>query len=654
MNGIFLESETFDDLGEWTVDTQCIEAMGAMYLLAHGIGKPVRDARTEFHTREKKVWHVHVRTRDWTAVWKRGTPAGRFLLLIDETPLEQVLGTNGPEWNWQRAGSVELEAGRHCIALRDLTGFDARCDAVYLTSDAADLPPNDRAALSAFRRRICGTVIAEDPEEYDLLVCGGGYAGICAGIAAQRKGLKFKLIQDRPVLGGCGSSEVRVWTGGKVNLPPYTELGNIAAAISPIRGQPGDKKDAELFEDARKAVLFMFGEELLLNEVLLAVETDLADPRKITAIVTRSVRTGKETRRRAKLFADCTGDAVLSRLAGCETMYGSEGRDEFGESLAQEAPERMVMGHSTLWETRVRDRGITFPDIDWGIEFNDENALARFDCCWDWETGQYRDQVMEIERIRDYGLMTCYANWSFLKNRSRRKEEWKNMELEWISAIGGKRESYRVRGDLILTQNDLENKVPYEDATGAVTWSIDLHYPDPENRKKFGEAFQSCAYHRGIRTPYPVPYRCLYARDVRNLFLGGRCLSLSHVAFSSVRVMRTLGMLGEVIGMAAEICIRNACFPRDVYEKYLSELKESMRQGSPMNPPCAYDAGGGESYHFMRPVGIFGNETENCWIHFREDGLPINSIPDNLKENIAELNVVHQNGKRFGKEGSGS
>ncbi len=396
----------------------------------------------------------------------------------------------------------------------------------------------------------------------------------------------------------------------------------------------------------------MQGKELLLNEVLLAVETDPADPRKIAAIITRSVRTGKETRRKAKLFADCTGDAVLSRLAGCETMYGCEGRAEFGESLAPEKPERMVMGHSTLWETRVHDREVAFPDIDWGIEFNDENALARFDCCWDWETGQYRDQVMEIERIRDYGLMTCYANWSFLKNRSRRKEEWKNMELEWISAIGGKRESYRVRGDLILTQNDLENKVPYEDATGAVTWSIDLHYPDPENRKKFGEAFESCAYHRGIRTPYPVPYRCLYARDVRNLFLGGRCLSLSHVAFSSVRVMRTLGMLGEVVGMAAEVCIRNSCFPRDVYEKYLSELNESMRQGIPMNPPCSYDAGGGESYHFMRPVGRFGNETENCWIHFREDGSPTIPVPDSLKENIAELNVVHQNGKRFGKEDS--
>jgi len=475
------------------------------------------------------------------------------------------------------------------------------------------------------------------------------FAGICAGIAARNKKLKFKLIQNRPVLGGCGSSEIRVWTGGKVNMPPYPELGNIAAAISPIKGQAGYKKDPELFEDSRKSVLFVPEKELLLNEILLSAEMDPSDPGKIAAVVTRSVRTGKETRRRAGLFADCTGDAVLARLAGCKTMYGSEGRSEFGESLAPEKASRMVMGHSTLWETRERDHEVPFPDIDWGIEFTDDNVLARFDCCWDWETGQYRDQIMEIERIRDYGLMTCYANWSFLKNRSRRKAEWKNMELEWISAIGGKRESHRVRGDLVLTQNDIENKVPHDDATGAITWSIDLHFPDPENRKIFGEAFQSCAYHRGIQEPYPVPYRCLYAGDVRNLFLGGRCLSLSHVAFSCVRVMRTLGMLGEVVGMAAELCVRHACSPRDVYRNHLEELKESMRRGIPMEPPFGFLPGSEEAYHFMRPAGLYGNASENCWYRFKPDGSPTEAIPDAMGDCIEALDLVHKNGKTFQK-----
>jgi len=646
---IFLEAETFRDQGGWTVDTQSYEALGAFYLLAHGIGKPVRDAETEFRTDGRTLWHVHARTRDWTAVWKRGTPAGRFQILIDGKPLPEILGTNGPKWNWQKAGSIELFPGVHSIALHDLTGFDGRCDAVYLTGDPDDVPPNEKETLGRFRRELCGTKIENDPEYYDLIICGGGYAGLCAGIAAQRKKVKFKIIQNRPVAGGCGSSEIRVWTGGKVNLPPYPELGNVAACLSPIKGRAGLKKDKELFEDSRKTGLFAPEEELLLGEAAIGVETDPENPKRIMAVITRSVRTGRETRRRARLFADCTGDAVIARLAGCSVMYGSEGREVFGESLAPKESSPLVMGHSTLWETRGRDHEVPFPDIDWGIEFDDSNALARFDCCWDWETGQYRDQIMDIEYIRDYGLMTCFANWSFLKNRSRRKNEWKNQELEWVSAIGGKRESCRVPGDLILTQNDIENKVPYEDATGAITWSIDLHFPDPENRRKFGEAFQSCAYHRGIGFPYPVPYRCLYAKDVENLFLGGRCLSLSHVAFSCVRVMRTLGMLGEVIGMAAEICIRNHCLPRAVYTTYLKELQTAMQQGISMEPPFGFMPGEEEAYHFMRPVGSCGNDTENCWYYFDETGGSNETIPKEIGRCIEELGLIHKNGSPFRK-----
>ena len=644
---IFLEAETFRDQGGWIVDTQSYEALGSFYLLAHGIGRPVRDAVTEFRTDERMIWHVRVRTRDWTAVWKRGTPAGRFQIMIDGKALPETLGTNGPEWDWQKAGSLELSPGTHSIALHDLTGFDGRCDAVYLTTEAEDVPPNGKDALGKFRRELCGTLIEDDPEEYDLIICGGGYAGLCAGIAAKKKKLKFKLIQNRPVAGGCGSSEIRVWTGGQANLPPYPELGNVAAMLSPIKGLPGMKKDAALFEDARKTLLFEPEKELLLSEAVIGVETDPQNPKHITAVITRSVRTGRETRRRAKLFADCTGDAVVSRLAGCSVMYGSEGRDVFGESLALAKSSPLVMGHSTLWETRKLDHEVPFPDIDWGIEFNDENALARFDCCWDWETGQYRNQITEIEHIRDYGLMTCFANWSFLKNRSRRQEEWKNMDLEWISPIGGKRESYRVCGDLILTQNDIENKIPHEDATGSITWSIDLHFPDPENKRKFGEAFQSCAYHRGIRSPYPVPYRCLYAKDAENLFLGGRCLSLSHVAFSCVRVMRTLGMLGEVIGMAAEICIRKDCLPRGVYSDHLEELKEAMQKGIPMDPPFGGLPGSEEAYHFMRPVGMFGNTTENCWYWFDEQSKPKAEIPEEIGKCMKELDIIHKNGKPY-------
>lgn len=644
---IFLEAEQFDDPGGWVVDTQSFEALGACYLLAHGIGRPVRDAETAITTATEALWHVGVRTRDWTAEWKRGRPAGVFQLLIDGVPQEQLLGVNGGEWAWQYAGCVKLGAGKHRIALHDLTGFDGRCDAVCFYNDPAEAPPEDRAALDLFRRACLGTTVEEDPVEYDLLICGGGFAGLCAGLAAQSRRLKFKVIQDRHIAGGCGSSEVRVWVGGAVGGGEFPALGQTAAAISPIAGCPGARKTPEMFEDHRKTALFQPGTELLLDEMVIGVETVPGNPRKIQSVVTRAVRTGRETRRRAALFVDCTGDALLARSTGCETMYGCEGRAEFNETLAPEQPNRMVMGHSTLWSVNRCDHKVEFPDIDWGVEFNAENALFRFDSCWDWETGQYRDQVMEIERIRDYGLMSCYANWSFLKNRSARKSEWENMELEWVSPIGGKRESFRVRGDLVLTQNDVMDKTPYDDATAAITWSIDLHYPDPENEAKFHEAFQSCAYHLGIDSPYAVPYRCLYAKDMDNLFLGGRCLSASHVAFSCIRVMRTLGMLGEVIAMAAAICRRHECTPKEIYSAHLDELKESMRRGVPLGLPCAYPAGTMEAYHFMRPIGRFGNPTEDCWLRFGPDGEPLAAIPEPLQENIAALNLIHRNGRKF-------
>ncbi len=279
-------------------------------------------------------------------------------------------------------------------------------------------------------------------------------------------------------------------------------------------------------------------------------------------------------------------------------MYGREGRAAYGESLAPEAGDRQVMGMSVLWYARKSDRPTEFPEIDWGLEITEENVYYIRGGDWEWETGQYRDQAVESEYIRDYGLMAIYANWSFLKNRSRRRAEWAQDELAWVSAVGGKRESHRVVGDYVLTQNDIENRVLHPDGTGALNWSIDLHFPDPENAAKFAEPFRSCAYHRGLGQPYPVPYRCLYARDVRNLFLGGRDLSLSHVAFSSARVQRTLGVLGEVVGLAAGLCTRRQIWPRDVYEKHLPELLALLEQGVPQPVYHAYQCDDSETYHF--------------------------------------------------------
>ena len=197
---------------------------------------------------------------------------------------------------------------------------------------------------------------------------------------------------------------------------------------------------------------------------------------------------------------------------------------------------------------------------------------------WDWEAGLGRDQVDEIEYIRDLALRAVYGNWSYLKNHFSGKEKYRNSQLEWVAHIGGKRESRRLMGDVILREQDLVESIPYEDASFTTTWGIDLHYPVPIDGMD-EEPF--LAYSEATNVPaYAVPYRCLYSRNVDNLFMAGRCISVTHVALGSVRVMRTGGMMGEVVGMAASICKNHSALPRDVYESYLPELKDLMAKGT--------------------------------------------------------------------------
>ena len=217
---------------------------------------------------------------------------------------------------------------------------------------------------------------------------------------------------------------------------------------------------------------------------------------------------------------------------------------------------------------------------------------------WTWETGMNFDQIYDFERIRDYGLMVVYSNWSFLKNTSSVKEDYLNRRLEWVAYIAGKRESRRLLGDHILTENDIRDYVIYPDASAPTTWSIDLHYPDPENTKHFpGQEFKSIAEFIPIH-PYPIPYRCFYSRNIDNLFMAGRNISVTHVALGTVRVMRTTGMMGEVVGMAASVGNRHQTTPRGVYQDHLEELKTLMNEGV-----GRYDIDGQQNYNLGGTLG---------------------------------------------------
>lgn len=598
MPRVFIEAESFENLGGWVVDQQSMNIMGSSYVMAHGMGTPVPDATTWITLPESGKWYAYVRTRDWTAVWNRGTPAGVFKLMIDDEYFENILGNNGVAWDWQYAGELQLDGGKRLkLSLRDLTGFNGRCDAIFLTTDKNDIPKN----TEDFRREVCNLTIQEDENYYDLIVCGGGIAGTCMALTAIREGLHVCLIQDRPVLGGCNSSEIKVGLGGAIRSPNYPNLGNVLQDISPIFGSPGSF-DKHVYEDDRKTNAFLTTKRWANGKYTLSLCEHVVDVEKdgdkISSVTTKNIYTGKMKRYHGKLFADCTGDAVIARFGGAEVMYGREARSEYNEQMAPINADEQVMGMTITWNSGETEEIDTFPDIDWGIEFDEERSYKVFSGDWEWEAGQYRNMANETEYIRDYSLMTIFGNWSFLKNRYSNKEKYSHRYLKWISPFGGKRESYRVKGDIVLTENDIEQQIPYDDGTACLTWDIDIHFPDPKNMKLFDEPFRSCAIHRGIGKPYPVPYRCLYSKDISNLFLGGRILSTTHIAFACVRVMRTLGVLGEVVGLAASICVKENCLPKNIYSTHLVRLKELMVRGIVIKPYHCYEAGNYEHLAF--------------------------------------------------------
>ncbi len=626
---IFIEAESFKNKGGWVVDTASMETLHSAYLMAHGMGIPVSDAFTDFEVDKSGEYYAWAFTRDWTSVWDVKDPAGKFKIKIDGEELENILGTNGKEWAWQLGGKLSLSEGKHTISLSDMTGFNGRCDAVYIT-DCNEVPGD----IDEMRKSLNWKDVEDYETDFDLVVVGGGIAGVCTALSALRSDVKVILINDREMLGGCNSSEIRVCLGGMIHLPPYPALGNIVKEIAPVMGDPSIYKK-EYFEDDRKRFAFAVPEarrveyKLLFNEAVTDVERD-GD--KITAVICTNTLTGKKTRVTGKMFSDCSGDGVLARKMGCEVMYGREPKSQFGESLAPEEHQKLVMGQSIRWYSEQQDSYVPFPEIDWNLKFGDESCLNCTSGDWEQETGFTRDMVFEAEYIRDFGLRAIYSNWSYQKHHFKDKEKFGNLALKWVSFVGGKREGYRVVGDYILTQNDIEEKTYHDDGTACMTWSIDMHFPEPTNLEEFGEAFRSFAYHRGIEKPYPVPYRCLYAKDVDNLFIGGRIVSTSHVAFSAVRVMRTLGQLGEVAGLASSICKKHNCTPRQVYTEHLDELKELMTIGVPSPDAFNCSVGCDESYHY-KDIGWW-------WLHRKVAQQP--EHVEKFKKGVKFLNLSHK------------
>lgn len=590
---IHLGVEDFRSRGGWCVDTQSYPQLGSAYLLAHGLGNPVEDATAIVSFEESGTYHLWVKTRDWTATWGRLEAPGRFQIEVNGELQKIVFGTEGEHWHWQYGGEVEVLAGENKIVLHDLTGFDGRCAGIFLTKESG--VPETAPAHDAGR----------PAGHYDLIVAGGGIAGCCTAISAARLGCKVALIHNRPVLGGNNSSEVRVGLSGLIYKEPYRRLGTLMDEIGGVGHwtkyeadqDPASERSRHIlevlkehpekiihnagpasnYEDGRKLeVVRAAGVDVFLSTQLDGAETEDG---RIIAVNCLDINSGERLRFSADYFADCTGDADLGFLCGADWSSGREPKSETGEPRAPLKADNMTMGTSVQWYSEESGSDEPFPDCPWALRFNDRNCIKEKRGDWQWEAGIGRDQISESEHIRDYSLRAVFGNWSFLKNHSACKDEFKHSRLEWVAHIGGRRESRRLLGDIILKEQDILDGIRYDDASFTTTWPVDLHFPIAiEGLEE--ESFLADCDNPSI-APYPVPYRCLYSRNIDNLFMAGRDISVTHVALGTVRVMRTCGMMGEVVGMAASLCKKFGTDPRGIYKQHLDELKKLMEKGVP-------------------------------------------------------------------------
>jgi hypothetical protein len=560
---VFVEAESLASHGGWSLDTQFITAMGSPYLIAHGLGKPVEDAVGTAEIPRAGTYRVFVRTKDWVARWNApGTP-GRFQISINGKRLTESFGTKGADWAWHDGGTIDLEKGNAKISLHDLTGFNGRCDAIYLTTGDVP-PPNEGEILPSWRLRMLG--LDAEPkrlDHYDLVVIGGGYSGLGASIAAARAGCRVALIQDRGVLGGNGSSEVRVWAKGEIRRGKYPRIGEIVEEVADrATKSPGTYEE---FEDAKKEAIVRAESniELFLNHHAYEVETENNRIKSVTAFDTRS---GQRVTFAAPLFADCTGHATIGYLAKADHNIEDGGR----------------MGMSNMWAWAEGEQPVSFPETPWALDLTmDDFPYPRdYHGQWFWESGFDKDAIGDAEGIRDWNLRAAFGAFNAMKNRDGAADH-ETAYLTWLAYIGGPRESRQLMGDVVLTEEDIVSKREFEDGTVPSTWSIDLHYPKKEYAQKYPDnPFISIAVHgKGVDRMhgYPIPYRCFYSRNIDNLFMAGRCISVTHEALGTVRVMKTCGMMGEVVGKASALCRIHSCSPRDVYYSHLDELDRMLR-----------------------------------------------------------------------------
>lgn len=412
----------------------------------------------------------------------------------------------------------------------------------------------------------------------DFCVVGGGLAGMCAAIAAARAGVKVALIQERPVLGGNASSEIRMWVCGAKNcretgIIEELQLENLYR--NPYKLYP--VWDSVMYG----AVKAEENITLLLNCSCCNAEMDGNTIRSVTGwqMTTQSWYTVH-----AREFADCSGDSILAPLTGANYRVGRESADEFGEKISNTVRDPYTMGLSCLIQARKTNEVITFKAPEWAKKLTHEEIERRkprmnstMENFWYLELGGNRDSIHDTETVRDELVALAFGFWDYYKNSGEFEgaEYW---QLDFLGFLPGKRESRRMMGEYIMTQTDVLTGGKFDDVVAFGGWPLDDHHPDGfyhvGNPNQWGDT----------PSPYGIPYRVLYSENIENLFFAGRNISMTHAAMSSARVMATCALLGQAVGEAAAMTVQYNTTPHGIYEYYITELKERLMKNDSFLP----------------------------------------------------------------------
>lgn len=583
---IWLEAEHFKDLGGWTIDWQFIDQMGSPYLLSIGYGNPVDPARTSLSVPSKGKYRLWVRTRDWAC----GHKAGAFSISVDSIDQGYLYGINeSSEWGWEKGPVFDLDNEAQ-LEIIDHSGYYGRCDALLFSSDLDWVPPVDHATIACLRRRHGG--VSSDIENrgrYDVVVVGGGLSGCLAAVSAARQGAKTILIQNRGELGGNASTEILVPPVGSMDtrmLPEERrynprESGLIEEVALPF----GPQRYAQTNKNWPFVLKRLVESEPNLDLALYTHVTGvkMSNDSTIREVLAVEIPSGRRVSYRGSIFIDCTGNGTVGLSAGAHYMYGRESRTEFDENGAPAVGNSGVMPSSLKYWYEPTSDTVKFVRPSWAWKYEDCNqyiepekhlGFHEIDHQWIIELGGLDSIYVNAEKVRDNLLKLIYGIWDHQKNHCEMlKDVAYKYRLAWVGHVLGMRESYRLKGAYVMSENDVVNQPLLKDRIAYGAWGVDDHtsigYIDNVrvNRE---------VNHIGMGIFFSIPYRSLYSENINNLMMGGRNISVTHRALSAVRVMYTLAVIGQASGTAAGMCINHKCLPKDIYSDYLVDLQQQL------------------------------------------------------------------------------